>query len=78
MENDNAILSKPPTVEPNTSDWRQSGLLHCILVGVFIVVADVLFYRQPVGWTLGAYGLLLLLAVGLCHKPDRPWSPERD
>ncbi len=45
--------------------WRRrTALLAAMTVGL-IAIADVLFYRQPVGWTWGLYVALLLLALTL-------------
>lgn len=45
--------------------WRRRTALLSAMAAGAIVLADVLFYRQPVGWTLGLYVALLLMAVTL-------------
>src|SRR5690349_1711535 len=47
------------------------------LCAMLVVAADVLFYREPIGWTLGLFALLLSIAIlvyrshALSHWPGR-------
>lgn len=48
---------------------RRFGMLAAVTVGL-VILADWLFWERPRGWTVGAYGLLLAVAVWLCA-----WRP---
>lgn len=81
------IVSPSPTETPPASpppaeaipfalpvhDGPRFSVLATVCVG-FVALADWLFWEQPLGWTLGAYGLLLTAAVLLW---DRRWPRGR-
>lgn len=49
--------------------------LSCVLCVALVVLADVFFWKQPQGWTVGCYGLLLMGAIVLSAgrlPRDRP------
>ena len=53
------------------ASWGSSAQVFCCVVAV--VLADWLFYREPIGWTVGLYGALL--AAVLAGRGGRmPWS----
>jgi len=59
---------EPCAASSNGSGPTQGFGALIVLCMAFVALADFFFYRQPVGWTLGCYGLLLMGAVILCAK----------
>lgn len=72
MEAPRADLALPPRPEATRPEWqpteeqltggRRLGALAAVCVGC-VVVANWWFWQQPVGWTMGALGLLLAVAL---------------
>ncbi len=72
------MVTKPASGEEHNMDREESSgtdvvethpgaartyLVPAVVCVAFVVLADRLFYRQPVGATIGCYGLLLMCAV---------------
>ena len=64
LKDDPAGAATPP---PEENASLQAGVrgspLLAVLCLVSVAAADVLFWKQPFGWTLGAYGLFLLATI---------------
>ena len=59
----------------NTVLTADPRLRHVPVLAIALTaLADFLFYREPVGWTAGIYGLALLLVLYACAwtGTDRP------
>lgn len=57
----------PSPSAPDRAGGGQIGFLLLLALG-FVALADWLFWDQPVGWTVGAYGLLALAVVACWER----------
>ncbi len=72
MDTQNSSVTDRPadsgqTLTPLTGEHTRFISLTFFCLG-FVILADVLFYRQPLGWTLGGYGLALMGSLFLRQK----------
>jgi len=75
-EDDGVNPERPPAVEeakaqpdrPVEPTSAKTFLAVSLLCVGFAVLTDFLFYRQPVGWTLGGYALLLMAAIFIWER----------
>jgi hypothetical protein len=65
-ENDESIGNQQEVTQ-RPAKKRTNGLLCTAWVAILIVAADFLFYRQTIGCSVTAFGLLVLGVVRLCY-----------